>query len=197
MPVIWQDAMSVGNIIIDAEHKYLFCLINSVEIALKLDDNERIMKMLIYQLEEYTTDHFRREETVQIKMKYPGYLEHKLEHQHILDNIAALKLGLFASDQGSTDANAVTAAVETEVQQQCETLDVAFDIEDYDPYATAQKSAVSAVVEEQTISGGAPTRAEVFNEDVVALLRSWILDHVLKTDMKMRKHLARFPENFA
>ncbi len=197
MPVIWQDAMSVGNIIIDDEHKYLFCLINSVEIALKLDDNERVMKMLIDQLEEYTTDHFRREETILIKMKYPGYLEHKLEHQHILDNIAALKLGLFTSDQGSTDASAVAAAVETEMSQQCETLDVAFDIEDYNPYAAAQKSAVSAAVEKQAISGGTSARAEVSHEDVVALLRSWILDHVLKTDMKMRKYLVRLPKNFA
>jgi len=191
MPVIWQDAMSVGNILIDDEHKYLFCLINSVEIALKLDDNEKIMRMLIDQLEEYTTDHFRREEKIQLKMKYPGYLDHKLEHQKILDQIADLKLELFPAveEQAAPPASEAVAAAdapagEGEIEQ---------EVEDYDLNAEVKEPEAETPAAEQKVS---PPLERVNRDEVVELLRSWILGHVLKTDMKMKRHLAQYPNNF-
>ena len=202
MPVIWQDAMSVGNILIDDEHKYLFCLINSVEIALKLDDNEKIMRMLIDQLEEYTSDHFRREEKIQIKMKYPGYVEHKLEHQEILDQIADLKLVLFPAVEKEA-ASPVTVATEAAAapDKQGGAEDIEQEVEDYDPNlavkdpeAEGDKTVAEKLAAEK--KEGSPLE-RVDRDEVVVLLRDWILGHVLKTDMKMKRHLAQYPNNFA
>ena len=198
MPVIWQDAMSVGNMIIDDEHKYLFCLINSVEIALKLDDNERVMKMLIDQLEKYTTDHFRREERVQIKIKYPGYLEHKLEHQKILDNIAELKLKLFPVEKDSPPAVAQPATSSPEPVQEASPsaeTDVEVEVVDYDASAAEDESVDEA--KDKTVTEQVVSAVHVPDDDVVALLRDWVLGHVLKTDMKMKRHLGQYPSNFA
>jgi len=206
MPVIWQDAMSTGNIIIDDEHKYLFCLINSVEIALKLDDNARIMKMLVDQLEEYTTDHFRREERVQIKIRYPGYLEHKLEHQKILDEIAELKVRLFSATDEVADSPSVPSAEQVPAEEAVDSADSAAtaEVEDYDEHA--MKDAVPDVSDIPAVAKAAevtdkepPVKTSIStqtDEDIVGLLRGWILGHVLKTDMKMKKHLAQYPTNF-
>lgn len=166
MPVLWQDAMSVGNKIIDDEHKYLICLINSVELALKLDDNEKVMKMLIEQLEEYTHSHFVQEEKIQFKIKYPAYVEHKQEHQKILRQIAELKTKVF------------------ERLEQRSAVEVA-------PDPTGSKTAFEGYQPPQSKSQSA------VEFEVVELLRSWILEHVLQTDMKMKKYLTRLPENFA
>lgn len=167
MPVLWQDAMSVGNKIIDDEHKYLICLINSVELALKLEDNEKVMKMLIEQLEEYTHSHFVQEEKIQLKIKYPAYVEHKQEHQRILSQIAELKSKVFESLEKSVAAKA-----------------------EADP--TGSKTAFEGLEAPQPVKSQSAVEFEV-----VELLRSWILEHVLQTDMKMKKYLARLPENFA
>jgi len=206
MPVIWQDAMSTGNIIIDDEHKYLFCLINSVEIALKLDDNARIMKMLVDQLEEYTTDHFRREERVQIKIRYPGYLEHKLEHQKILDEIAELKVRLFSATDEVADPPSVTSAEQAPSAEAVDSAEGAAtaEVEDYDENAKqeaasdvsdipAKAKAAEMTDKETPVKDSISTQTD---DDIVGLLRGWILGHVLKTDMKMKKHLAQYPTNF-
>jgi hemerythrin len=166
MPVLWQDAMSVGHKIIDDEHKYLICLINSVELALRLEDNEKVMKMLIEQLEEYTHSHFVQEEKIQLKMKYPAYVEHKQEHQRILSQIAELKAKLFESLEQRSAAK---------LEADPTGAKAAFD--GYQPASPKSQSAVEF--------------------EVVELLRSWILEHVLQTDMKMKKFLSRLPENFA
>ena len=195
MPVLWQDKMSVGNRIIDDEHKYLFCLINSVEVALNLEDNERVLKMLFDQLEQYTKDHFKQEEKVQIKLKYAGYFEHKGEHQRILENIAELKKRLFEPEDDAVSlfedaapkASAKTAAEQT---PPAEAAAENAELEDYDP----QQQDDDVVIESDDTA--AKKRKQQF-EEVVPLLKSWILDHVLQTDMKMKKFLERLPNNFA
>jgi hemerythrin len=152
MPVVWQEKMSIGNKIIDDEHKYLICLINSVEIALKLEDHSKVMMMLFDQLEEYTSTHFRQEEMLQLKIEYPHYNEHKLEHNKILNKMKSLK----------------------------------------ERYLESLKAPAGTAEAELAAKAG-----EDVEHEIVKLLRGWILEHLLKTDMKMKRHLERFPSNYA
>lgn len=172
MPVLWQEAMSVGNKHIDDEHKYLFCLINSVEVALKLDDNSSIMKFLFDQLEQYTRSHFRQEELFQLQIKYPRYLEHKLEHRQILDNIADLKQRFLSTE-------------DNEVQYQEKISRRTTD----DP--TGAKQAFDPDVVMEPVAAAEPQ----LEHEVVQLLRGWILDHVLQADMKMKKYLLHYAKS--
>ncbi|MBF0265202.1 MAG: hemerythrin family protein [Gammaproteobacteria bacterium] len=84
MTIVWRDKMSVGNDAIDQDHKYLFCLINMVELSLqtpvKKDQLLTVMNMML----EYTEEHFSREEKMQLSIQYSRYDTHKIAHQNLL-----------------------------------------------------------------------------------------------------------------
>ena len=193
MPVVWQDAMSVGNKIIDDEHKYLFCLINSVEVALKLEDNRSILKQLLAQLQEYTRSHFEQEEAIQRKIKYPACREHQQEHQQILDNIADLSRQLLADKPVDKAALAGLAAIKGVAADDELSASVSDEIEDYDPYGSEPQPAAKP---SSTVQPSVGLDAAM-QQRVVGLLRDWVLEHVLQSDMRMKKYLQRLPSNFA
>ena len=87
MPITWRKQISTGNDIIDQNHKYLICLFNSIELALSTPEALKYLPVYVDQLFEYTKEHFDREEKIQLKIDYPGYMEHKLQHQDILDHL--------------------------------------------------------------------------------------------------------------
>lgn len=146
MAVFWQPQISVANRLLDAEHKYLFCLINAVEYGLGQPAREGLLAMAQEELETYTREHFADEERLQLKVRYAGYADHKVEHQRILESLEAVKRRVHHSLAGAE---------------------------------------------------GEQTAREVLPDDLgealVGLLRQWIVDHVLKMDMKMRPALAAAP----
>lgn len=87
MPVIWRDQMRVGNELIDQDHRYLICLFNSLELALDREDAFKLLPLFFAQLLDYTKSHFEREEKIQLKAKYPKYMEHRQEHQKIVAHL--------------------------------------------------------------------------------------------------------------
>ena len=88
MPIIWRDEMSVGNDVIDQDHRYLICLFNSIELALASERKAELLPLFFEQLFDYTRFHFEREERIQFKSKYTGYFEHKQAHQRIIEDLA-------------------------------------------------------------------------------------------------------------
>lgn len=86
-PVVWKRQMSTGNGLIDRDHKYLICLFNSVDLALSKPSVLPHLPLFFDQLVEHTQEHFRREEEIQIRIDYPDYALHKLEHKKILTNL--------------------------------------------------------------------------------------------------------------
>ena len=76
MPIMWRDQISVGNDAIDQDHKYLICLINSVELALSHEDTVKHLPIFIGQLVEYTKEHFIREEEIQKKARNLIWINH-------------------------------------------------------------------------------------------------------------------------
>jgi len=91
VPIMWRDQMSVGNDAIDQDHKYLICLINSVELALSHEDTVEHLPIFIGQLVDYTEEHFIREEEIQKKARYMDINEHRREHEDILVKLMDLK----------------------------------------------------------------------------------------------------------
>ncbi|MCW8885720.1 MAG: bacteriohemerythrin [Motiliproteus sp.] len=168
MPILWKEEMSVGIEVIDNEHKYLFCLVNSVELALKLDDGQKLMQMFLDQLLDYTKQHFRHEEQIQRKMGYPLAKQHHEEHQEILNQLLELKKHLQESP------------AETSKSVDLSSEDDDLSVEDYDPYASPETDTET------------DTETQDVNlEEIVQLLRSWVLDHVMVSDMKMKTHLKK------
>lgn len=146
MPVVWRPQMSVGNQLIDTDHRYLICLINTVELSLRVPENRELVSTAIEQLEQYTADHFAREEVIQMKIQYPNFMAHKKEHQEIMAQLANIR---------------------TRIQAMAEK-------------APAGDGSIAAANPEDV-------------SELIALLRHWIIDHVLKVDVELKPYLARYP----
>jgi len=171
MALIWRKQMSVGNTLIDDEHRYLICLINTIELATRTDDAHDILATTLDQLVEYTQIHFDTEEQIQAKIKYPGLEEHKKEHKKIMLDLHDVKkkLDKILSTKRSTNS---TAAVpqkdisDSEIEQLLEDdPDTQFDESDLTP--------------------------------LIKLMRRWIIEHVLGSDMKMKPYLAKHHSLFS
>jgi len=140
MSILWRPQMSLGNALLDGDHRYLISLINTVELALKSAERDALVTALD-QLAFYTRDHFDREEKVMRAIRYPAYEKHRQAHRDLTARLVQIR----------ADIEAVAADA-----------------------APADKI-----------------------DPLIELLRSWLLDHVLKEDLLLKPELAGYPENFA
>ena len=85
----WSDEMSVGNSVIDADHKAFLDLANLLTLWSSKAD-ETIIESAITILEEYVRGHFFREEKAMKAMGYKDYVGHHLRHEHFKARIAAI-----------------------------------------------------------------------------------------------------------
>lgn len=139
MPIQWRKQMSVGNLILDLDHRYLLSLINQVEYALRHPDEHENLKLAFEQLQECAREHSAREEHLQLRIQHRGYMQHKLAHQALLDRLDGISKRVFS------------------------------------------ESDLERLREQRT--------------EITQLLRDWLLDHVLKEDMKMKSELESLPAN--
>lgn len=135
MPILWRDEMSVGNDLIDQDHRYLLCLFNSIELILSVKGLQDHLVFYFEQLLDYTRFHFDREERIQLKSGYGGYYDHKLKHQRILQRLEEMSEELKAGK-------------------------------------------------------------EAFEKDLLALVKEWIVDHLIKVDRELAPHLKKLPRNY-
>ena len=100
MTLIWRKQLEIGDEIIDTDHKYLICLINTVELTLRTPNSRDLLPVTLAQLEEYTHAHFEREESIMLAIRYSRYDQHKLQHQLLLKELAALQKKIEAKGEG-------------------------------------------------------------------------------------------------
>lgn len=92
MAIAWREQLSVGNNIIDEDHKYLIEIINRVEVCLAKKDMYAL-KAELQRLHDYSLLHFDREEKIANAVGYqqtPGLHQ---SHQALME-----KLGKMQSD---------------------------------------------------------------------------------------------------
>ena len=137
MALQWRNALSVGNEMIDNDHKKLFALINEVEVALSGDNPVAEALVAIDGLATYTQEHFFREESIMINLRYIKFDHHKNAHRDLIAQLdaAAAPVRQLRAAQARGEATAV------------------------------------------------PPEARVA---LIALLRHWLLDHILKEDMHLK-----------
>lgn len=76
--ILWREALSVGHLVIDADHQKLIELINLFETA-----NEADIEQILFELVRYTRAHFAREEALQRQANFPEGPEHKVLHEKL------------------------------------------------------------------------------------------------------------------
>ncbi|OJX81744.1 bacteriohemerythrin [Magnetospirillum sp. 64-120] len=91
MTIAWRDAMNTGDPTIDADHRHLVDLINAFEAAMTGPhiDHKRIARVLLG-LVEYTGEHFKREEDIQLAVRYPYYDSHRRSHRDVLKKLSMI-----------------------------------------------------------------------------------------------------------
>ncbi len=141
MTILWRSQLNTGNQTIDAEHRFLVCLINTVELAIRTGEGAEVIGDAVAQLSNYTRDHFDHEERIMVALKYPRYEQHRAAH-------AALKARL------QELSREVAACAGKELPK--ESID-----------------------------------------KLMALLRAWLIDHIIKEDSLMKPMLAKQDPRFA
>ncbi len=166
MSLVWREQMSVHNNLIDKEHKNLIDLINAVEIAINTDDNRNIVMQTLDSLLDYTKTHFEHEEIIQQKINNPGITEHKEQHLKLIDEFSGIKSQLdklLLTDVSDSDNSADGDITDDELDDL-----LAGD----EPEPSLSKQDLDPLVE---------------------LMRRWLVDHIIGTDLKLKPLLLKHP----
>lgn len=96
MALLWRHQFSVGNDLIDSDHKYLLEIINRAELCLQAVDVAALTSVLD-ELANYGKSHFDREEIVARAVGYP-----KADLLHVSHTVLVEHLKKFREAMGSS-----------------------------------------------------------------------------------------------
>ncbi len=82
--VCWDGSLKVGVDIVDAQHKYLFEIINNMHAKLARGDAALALADALDSMRTYARFHFETEEGLLALHGYPGLAGHKAQHRELL-----------------------------------------------------------------------------------------------------------------
>jgi hemerythrin len=82
--------LSVGVKMLDCDHRALFETLKEIHAVAVADTDPRRTASLLRKLADFTLTHFALEEEMMLATKYPGIAMHRLHHQRITEQVAAL-----------------------------------------------------------------------------------------------------------
>ncbi len=93
----WNETFSIGEPLLDAQHRELFKIINELP-----EDGDRAKaRTCLMRLFRYAREHFASEEKYMLAVGYPARLEHLVHHDQLIE-----ELGKFTQEPlGSADAD--------------------------------------------------------------------------------------------
>ena len=98
MIFVWTDEYSVGNPVIDGQHRQLFQIANEIG-----DAGPREMNLFVLRLYKYVREHFDAEESHMAEMGYPHVENHKTLHKKLTADLDALVKNSFNTDSSCRD----------------------------------------------------------------------------------------------
>ena len=87
----WDKMLSVAVEEIDDDHRRLVELFNILNHSVAEGDAPNYIEAVLEELISCTVWHFRHEERLMLKYGYDGFLEHKTEHQELIDSVKVLQ----------------------------------------------------------------------------------------------------------
>jgi hemerythrin-like metal-binding protein len=95
----WKDSMSVGIDEIDKQHMHLISLIDDLYNAMAKGKGQQELATMFNELFDYAKTHFFSEEKYMFVHKYPGYEDHKKEHEKFIEEVKSYKKLFDEGDQ--------------------------------------------------------------------------------------------------
>lgn len=89
--VRWTPEMSVGVKVLDDDHRRLFALMNKVIAAFYAGVGAGVVGSTLDELENYTREHFAREEAMLVARGYGPIDAHRAQHHHLVDKLVRLR----------------------------------------------------------------------------------------------------------
>jgi hemerythrin len=86
----WREDYQVGLPLIDAEHRYIFALINDFHDEYASGRPQRRILRVLNRLVAYAEDHFQHEEALMRKCGYPRLAQQQKQHEKLYSSIYAL-----------------------------------------------------------------------------------------------------------
>lgn len=83
----WKKQFELGIPAVDAEHRELIDLINATYAELQSGQSQSTILDFLGEIFAKISAHFALEESIMRKHKYDQYLEHKTDHERLLDEI--------------------------------------------------------------------------------------------------------------
>ena len=87
---MWSADMSVGNALLDHDHKALMELVNELHTATSRGEGRQVVDEVLRRLVAYTQQHFRREEHHMECVHYPKLAEHREQHRALMGKVLEL-----------------------------------------------------------------------------------------------------------
>ncbi len=94
MAIQWTTALAVGVSDIDQQHQELFRRVNQLIEACNQGQGKQAVSEVLSFLESYVSTHFRAEEALMRKYKYPDLESHQAVHQRFVESLQPLKAKL-------------------------------------------------------------------------------------------------------
>jgi len=85
----WIEKLSVGNALLDAEHKKLIDLVNSIERAIRAKDSD-VLLQAVNLLVDCVCIHFENEEKIAQAINL-SFFEHEMEHQYVKNELLNIR----------------------------------------------------------------------------------------------------------
>ncbi|MDP5239961.1 bacteriohemerythrin [Uliginosibacterium sp. 31-16] len=86
----WSEALSVGDVQIDADHRELFCLLDQLREAVRTGQSGPSPVEILSELVRCTEAHFRLEEQFMHRVRFADLSAHKAEHDKLLAQVREL-----------------------------------------------------------------------------------------------------------
>jgi hemerythrin len=87
----WSNDLAVGNNFIDGDHQKLIDMVNRLHELMSEGKGKEVLGKVLHNLITYTQEHFRREEDLMRKIRFPGLADHKAEHEKLLGQVLELQ----------------------------------------------------------------------------------------------------------
>ncbi len=89
--VIWNESFSVGDKLMDDQHRFLLSIINDLFNAMQKNMAEQGVHQIVEKMVKYTKIHFSSEEAMLREVRYPGYTTQVMEHIKFTGQVLAFQ----------------------------------------------------------------------------------------------------------
>jgi hemerythrin-like metal-binding protein len=87
----WSDSLDLKIAAIDSQHKKLVDILNSLFDAMKQGKGKNILETILDEMAAYSVEHFTYEEKILSDNGYPGFSQHKIQHDDFVKRVNQFK----------------------------------------------------------------------------------------------------------